>query len=242
MLKPVGTATKTLLSSGNSGPANLVSLETVNTQVRLTAMSLTKFRAYLANLGRLANRDPAGEYIGSNLYVYANNNGVGNRDPLGLDCITKCNPRYHQRQPNTANPGYDCAPFALLDRKDNPRRPSKALGPRDDASGFGDQLSSRGKWGVWKSKQGDGIRNERGDIAQNFDSQNRPIHTGVAEKVNANGQIERIVSKLGKQKISYDDPVSLIEQYQQSSKTKDLHYEFYRPKGKFDFSNIPPAP
>ncbi|MBK9620129.1 MAG: chitobiase/beta-hexosaminidase C-terminal domain-containing protein [Candidatus Obscuribacter sp.] len=37
VIKPVGTATKTFFSTANAGPSNLVSLETVNTQVRLNA-------------------------------------------------------------------------------------------------------------------------------------------------------------------------------------------------------------
>ncbi len=41
VIKPVGTATKTLFASSNAGPSNLVSLETVNTQVRLNAYNAT---------------------------------------------------------------------------------------------------------------------------------------------------------------------------------------------------------
>lgn len=41
VLKPVGTATKTLFATSNAGPSNLVSLETVNTQVRLNAYNAT---------------------------------------------------------------------------------------------------------------------------------------------------------------------------------------------------------
>ncbi len=41
VIKPVGTATKTLFAASNAGPSNLVSLETVNTQVRLNAYNAT---------------------------------------------------------------------------------------------------------------------------------------------------------------------------------------------------------
>jgi hypothetical protein len=41
VIKPVGTATKTLFATSNAGPSNLVSLETVNTQVRLNAYNAT---------------------------------------------------------------------------------------------------------------------------------------------------------------------------------------------------------
>ncbi len=41
VIKPVGTATKTLIAFSNAGPSNLVSLETVNTQVRLNAYNAT---------------------------------------------------------------------------------------------------------------------------------------------------------------------------------------------------------
>jgi hypothetical protein len=41
LIKPVGTATKTFVAFSNAGPSNLVSLETVNTQVRLNAYNGT---------------------------------------------------------------------------------------------------------------------------------------------------------------------------------------------------------
>lgn len=53
VIKPVGTATKTLFASGNAGPANLISLETVNTQVRLTAMNASTTSNVITATGAL---------------------------------------------------------------------------------------------------------------------------------------------------------------------------------------------
>ncbi|MBP9092305.1 chitobiase/beta-hexosaminidase C-terminal domain-containing protein [bacterium] len=41
VVKPIGTATKTFIAFSNAGPSNLVSLETLNTQVRLNAYNAT---------------------------------------------------------------------------------------------------------------------------------------------------------------------------------------------------------
>lgn len=52
-----------------------------------SGLNVTMFRPYNPALGRWLSRDPIGESIGTNLYVYANNNPVSFVDPLGDDAI-----------------------------------------------------------------------------------------------------------------------------------------------------------
>jgi RHS repeat-associated protein len=49
-----------------------------------SGLSFAAHRAYSASLGRWINRDPAGEYAGSNLYAYVGNDPIIQTDPLGF--------------------------------------------------------------------------------------------------------------------------------------------------------------
>jgi RHS repeat-associated protein len=66
-----------------------------------SGLNLTMFRAYSPARGRWLSRDPLGEAAGTNLYVYAGNNPISRRDPLGLYFVFGGNAQF-QAQTATA--------------------------------------------------------------------------------------------------------------------------------------------
>ncbi len=54
-------------------------------QETTTGLNLTKYRAYNPEVGRWLNQDPIGQRAGPNVYAYAGNDPINQRDPLGTD-------------------------------------------------------------------------------------------------------------------------------------------------------------